>query len=66
METLVKQEEGVQLWRTSSTKTPYFIRSLRTRETWDCSTEAKASEVYDLEVVKSRDCAIVQKKLGSF
>jgi aspartate carbamoyltransferase catalytic subunit len=62
----LEQDEGVQLWRTTSTTTPFFIRSLRTRETWETSTEVKAAEIYALEVARSRACPVVQKKLGAF
>jgi hypothetical protein len=66
LDKLIKQEEGVQLWRTSSADRPYFIRSLRTRETQEFQTETEAAEAYRIEVEYSRDCAIVQKKLGAF
>lgn len=63
---LLQQGEGVQLWRSTSSETPFFIRTLRTRDTWEAATEAEAAEIYDLEVARSRDCPVVQKKLGSF
>ena len=66
MDKLLKQEEGVQLWRTSSADLPYFIRSLRTRETQAFQTETEAAESYSIEVEQSRNCTIVQKKLGAF
>ncbi|EPR11242.1 hypothetical protein M527_03965 [Sphingobium indicum IP26] len=65
-ERLVAQEEGVQLWHRSHTEKPYFIRSLRIRETWQVPTYMEAIKIYEIEVAQSRGCAIVQKKLGSF
>lgn len=66
MDALMKQEEGLLLWRTSSAERPYLIRSLRTRETWDFETEVEAADAYSVEVEHSRDCSVVQKKLGTF
>jgi hypothetical protein len=63
---MIKTSEFLELWRTTSTTTPFFIRSLRTRETWETSTEVKAAEIYALEVARSRACPVVQKKLGAF
>jgi hypothetical protein len=64
---LLKQEEGVQLFQRSSfAEEVFLIRSLRTRETWEVATEAEATQIYDKEVVKSRNCSTVQKKLGGF
>ncbi|WP_242130460.1 hypothetical protein [Sphingobium sp. Sx8-8] len=63
----MKQEEGVRLFeRSSFAEEVFLIRSLRTRETWEVTTEAEATQIYDSEVAKSRDCSIVQKKLGGF
>jgi len=65
--TLLRQEEGVQLWqRCSSAGEIFMIRSLRTRERWEFETADEAGKLFDREVVECRNCAMVQKKLGSF
>lgn len=66
-DSLLKQEEGVQLWQTvSPAGEAFLIRSLRTRDTWTPSSIDEATDIFEDEVAKSRDSAHVQKKLGSF
>jgi hypothetical protein len=64
LDSLLSQDEGVQLWEL--VHSGYFIRSLRTRQTWQPQTSAEATAIYEEEVERSRECEFVQKKLGGF
>lgn len=63
LKSLIRQEEGVQLWEVSPSG--YLVRSLRTDEISRVATTADAIAIYKGEVEKSRVCAVVQKKLGA-